>query len=123
MIRDLLRDTKIDSVTSIFTKKGAVRGNHFHALTTQWVFIVSGILKVATKEVIDYNSGTGAYMTTGAQRSAEAPVHSLHVNPPMEAHAWLALEDTECLVFTHGPRSGDKYETDTIRLRPEERLL
>jgi hypothetical protein len=31
-------------------------------------------------------------------------------------HAWKALEDTVCLVFTKGPRSGDQYESDTERL-------
>jgi quercetin dioxygenase-like cupin family protein len=42
-------------------------------------------------------------------------------HPPGTPHAWRALEDTECLVFTLGPRSGEDYESDVIRL--EEPLL
>jgi hypothetical protein len=40
---------------------------------------------------------------------------------PGVPHAWKALEDTDCLVFTRGPRSGEDYESDTYRL--EEPLL
>jgi quercetin dioxygenase-like cupin family protein len=43
------------------------------------------------------------------------------VHPPGEPHAWEALEDADCLVFTRGPRSGADYESDTYRL--EEPLL
>ena len=35
---------------------------------------------------------------------------------PGDPHAWKALEDSECLVFTRGPRSGENYEEDTYRL-------
>ena len=38
------------------------------------------------------------------------------VHRPGEPHAWKAVEDTDCLVFTRGPRAGDKYESDTFRL-------
>ena len=40
---------------------------------------------------------------------------------PGEPHAWEAIRDTECLVFTRGPRSGEDYEADTYRL--DEPLL
>jgi quercetin dioxygenase-like cupin family protein len=43
------------------------------------------------------------------------------LEPKGVPHAWKALEDTTCLVFTKGPRSGDQYESDTYRL--EEPLL
>jgi hypothetical protein len=36
--------------------------------------------------------------------------------PPVEHHAVLALEDTDMLVFTRGPRSGENFESDTYRL-------
>jgi len=35
---------------------------------------------------------------------------------PGVAHTWLALEDTETIVFSKGPRSGRAYESDTQRL-------
>jgi quercetin dioxygenase-like cupin family protein len=36
---------------------------------------------------------------------------------PGVAHAWKAIKDTEVLVFTRGPRSGEDYESDTERLK------
>lgn len=33
-----------------------------------------------------------------------------------EKHALQALEDSELMVFTKGPRGGKEYETDTYRL-------
>jgi hypothetical protein len=38
-----------------------------------------------------------------------------------EAHALRALEPSEIMVFTRGPRGGRNYETDTYRL--EEKLV
>lgn len=42
---------------------------------------------------------------------------------PGVPHAWKALEDTTVLVFSRGPRSGEAYESDTIRLPEGDRLL
>ena len=39
-----------------------------------------------------------------------------NVSEQMEKHAMQALEDTEMLVFTKGPRGGKEYESDTFRL-------
>ena len=124
-IRDLLRDVKLDSVTLIHTKKGAIRGNHYHAKTWQWTYIVSGCLRIVTKEVMPDRvaSRRPGDMTAGAQRSADAPAATLLVDPPYQAHAWQALEDATVLVFTSGPRSGPGYESDVIRLTGEERLI
>jgi quercetin dioxygenase-like cupin family protein len=97
-IRDLVV-SPIDSVTEVVTFKGAIRGNHFHRHTTQWTYIVSGWLRIVTP-------------------FADTHVHSgsMWVDEPGIAHAWEALADTVALVFTRGPRSGDAYESDTIRL-------
>ena len=128
-IRDLLRDTTLDSVTYLFTKKGAVRGNHYHSRTWQWTYVMSGRLRVETREVRtndhpgDNGSGRPGDMTAGAQYSAEAPAGTFLVDPPSQAHAWEALEDTAVLVFTQGPRAGLGYESDTIRLDEDNRLI
>lgn len=100
VIQDLL--ATIDCVTEITTKKGAVRGNHMHEKTTQWTYVISGLLQVAYDNgkvhVKDYGPG------------------ELIPELPGIPHAWKALEDTKVLVFTRGPRSGDAYESDTVRL-------
>jgi quercetin dioxygenase-like cupin family protein len=105
VIQDLLWD--VDSVTMISTKAGAVRGNHVHNETDQWTFVVSGRLLSARGEArTEVGPGTGCVQV---------------YEPRGTPHAWKALEDTVCLVFTKGPRSGENYESDTIRL--DEPLL
>jgi len=108
VITDLLG--QVDAVTEIFTRAGKVRGNHVHQRTTQWTYIVSGVLEVAWTEDDGVHTaihGTGALVT----EAAGVP------------HAWKARVDTVVLVFTKGPRSGQAYETDTTRLPENARLL
>lgn len=102
VIQDLLGP--IDSVTWITTNRGAIRGNHVHHQTDQWTLVTFGRLLVAH----------------GEERTELLPGRMVH-HPAGEPHAWQALEDTMCLVFTRGPRSGEDYESDTERL--EEPLL
>lgn len=110
VIQDLLTE-KIDSVTEIFTKAGAVRGNHTHNETVQWTYVVSGYLRSVRLDPVgerwDGTFGPGSLI----RESAGWP------------HAWEAVEDTTVLVFTRGPRSGANYEDDVQRLAPEERLI
>lgn len=89
----------VDCITRIFTAKGAVRGNHVHEHTTQWTFVISGVLLIAS-------AGKREMVHPG-----EMVVHE-----PGTPHAWQALTDADCLVFTRGPR-GEDYESDTIRLK------
>lgn len=109
VIQDLLVEP-FDSVTLVRTKKDAVRGNHYHRHTFQWSYILSGSLLVASQDPAQPHHDT-AILAPG----------DLVLWPPMDAHAWKALEDTEVMVFTRGPRSGPGYESDTYRL--EEPLI
>lgn len=97
-ICDLLEEP-VNAVTRIWTKKGAIRGNHLHRLTTQWAYVASGVLRVST----------------GQEETLVWPGEMV-VNEPGEPHAWEALEDTECIVFARGPRAGKDYESDVYRL-------
>ena len=100
VIQDLLGP--VDAVTEIFTRKGAVRGNHVHQRTTQYTYIASGVLLVATQPDVTHTQEYGP--------------GQLVVESPGVPHAWKALADTKVLVFTCGPRSGEAYESDTQRL-------
>lgn len=104
--RGVIQDVvdNIDAVTRITTVAGAVRGNHLHRETTQWTLLLSGSL----------------IMASGARKTLMRPGEVVKHEPGVP-HAWKAVTDSECLVFTRGPRSGENYETDTIRL--EEPLL
>ncbi len=111
VIQDLLAGP-IDGVTEIFTRKGAIRGNHTHNETTQWTYVVWGSLR-AVERVPGQEAPTDRVFGAGEMICDRAGV----------AHAWEAVEDTKVLVFIRGPRSGADYESDTQRLAPEDRLL
>jgi len=104
IIKDILIREPVDAITLIQSKKGVVRGNHYHKDTTQWVYVLSGQLQSLTQKGLDpvveqiVNSG------------------DLIVAEPMESHTLVAIEDTDFFVFTRGPRWGDSYEDDTYRL-------
>lgn len=108
VIQDLLGP--VDAVTYIFTRAGAVRGNHIHQRTTQWTWICYGRMTVAWTE----DDGV---------HTREASAGELIHEPAGIPHAWKAQNDCEVLVFTKGPRSGQAYETDVTRLAREHWLL
>jgi quercetin dioxygenase-like cupin family protein len=108
-IRDLIRDEKLNAVTLVRTKQGAVRGNHVHRQTAQWIYMLEGRVRWVSRGADDR-----------LQELVVGP-GELVVSPPNEPHAMVAEEDASFLVFTRGPRSGDHYEEDTQRL--EEPLL
>ena len=103
-IIDLIENETINAITIVTFKKGAVRGNHYHKHTTQWNYLISGRIKLVTQspgaEVIETIMGPGA----------------LTVLRSNDRHALLALEKSELMVFTKGPRGGKEYESDTFRL-------
>ena len=94
----------LDGMTEIRTVKGAIRGNHYHKQTTQWTYIASGRMLIVTE-------GDGR----GRQERVYGP-GEMACEEPGVSHAWHALEDTVCLVFSRGPRTGTAYETDTFKL-------
>ncbi|MEE1569179.1 MAG: cupin domain-containing protein, partial [Alphaproteobacteria bacterium] len=100
-ITDILRQEPIDYVTVITSKKGALRGNHVHKETVQYVYVMDGRLKALSQ------------MPGEPVRTAVLSKGDLIVNVPQEGHAFEALEDTTFLVLTRGPRGGENYEDDT----------
>jgi oxalate decarboxylase/phosphoglucose isomerase-like protein (cupin superfamily) len=103
-ITDLVENEVFDAATVISSTSGAVRGNHYHLETYQVTYVVSGRLEVVTQV-------PGEEVVT---RVAEAG--DLVRSPPAEHHALRALEPTVMFVLTRGPRGGQAYESDTIRL-------
>lgn len=109
-ITDLVQRERFEAATIITTRTGAVRGNHWHAETIQWIYIIRGRLRFTVQ-------------LPGREREVfEAGAGDLVSNEPAERHAMRALEDTTFLVLTRGPRGGADYESDTHRLPREEWL-
>lgn len=109
-ITDLLEKEVIEYVTLISSKKGAVRGNHYHKESVQYTFIIKGTIKILTQ----FHDGK---IETAILKSGE-----MVFTPPMEKHTLIALEDSDFLVFTRGPRGGQNYEKDTYRLPDNSKL-
>lgn len=103
-IIDLIEHENINAVTLLTVKKAAVRGNHYHKNTTQWNYIISGVMKLVTQ--MPDESKVETLMYPG----------DLIATVPNERHALIGVEDVVCLVFTKGPRGGSDYESDTFRL-------
>src|SRR5688572_20262376 len=103
-IIDIMIKENIDFVTMITSVKGSTRGNHYHKKTDQWVYILSGKIKMLTQ------MPDGPVIVTILEKN------DLAKTGLMERHTMIALEDTAFMVFTRGPRGADDYETDTYRL-------
>ena len=104
IIVDLLEKKKINAITYITQNKGKVRGNHFHKKTIQWNYLIKGKIKLITKKK---NRGVKEMILLKGD---------LVVTSSNESHAIKAIQYSEYLVFTQGPRGGKEYENDTFRL-------
>jgi quercetin dioxygenase-like cupin family protein len=103
-IIDILKNSPVEYATLITSKKGAVRANHFHKETFQWVYMLEGRMRIRAQM-------PGEQVEEVILKKGE-----LIVNVPHESHAFEALDDCTMLVLTRGPRGGDDYEKDTFRL-------
>src|SRR5262249_2248890 len=103
-IIDILKKSVVEYATIITSRKGAVRANHYHKETFQYVYLISARLRVVA--AMQGEQVSEVVLETG----------DLIVNVPLERHAFEALEDSTMLVLTRGPRGGDDYESDTFRL-------
>ncbi len=103
-IRDILQNEIVNSLTILTCAKDSIRGNHLHKETTQFTYVIKGRLLLATK----YESED--------MQTREVVEGDLVNSPPMEQHAFKALEDSIILAGCYGPRAGSQYETDTYRL-------
>lgn len=108
-IEDILENEELQHATIIRSAAGAVRGNHYHERTWQWVFVISGAIRYVVRDEDD------------AVQSGVVRTNDLLLTGPKESHALETLEDTVMLVLTRGPRGGSGYEGDTFRL--EEPLI
>ncbi|KAF0171858.1 MAG: cupin 2 conserved barrel domain protein [Limisphaerales bacterium] len=104
VITDLHVGEPVNALTTVTCRKGSVRGNHFHKLTTQFTYVLSGRLRYFARN-------EGDAVKRRVVRSGD-----LVTSLPRECHAFEALEDSVLLAFCHGPRAGLNYESDTYRL-------
>ena len=88
------------------TENPVHRGNHYHKLSTQAIFIVEGELTYWYKESPD----------SAEIRCTVVPKNGLVSTPPYEVHALEITQPTTFIAFSKGLRGGDSYEEDTFRV-------
>lgn len=111
-IRDILAHEELDAVTYITYTKGAVRANHYHEKTVQWDYVISGSLESYSRDGFD-----------GEVHMKIIGPGDLVKHPIGEHHALRALEDSITLALAKGPRQGDEYEQDVVRLEGADKLV
>ena len=100
----ILEGVKIDCVTILTTKKGAIRGNHYHKETIQYAYVLEGKFRL-------YTQVNGEKVLKKVIKKGD-----LVVTPPNERHAFVALDNAVLLACCRGLRAGKCYEYDTYRL-------
>lgn len=105
-IVDIFYNDNIQHVAYIKSNKGALRGNHYHKETTQYVMVTKGVMKYWYKPLDNSDISRFVLVRSG----------DLLETPPNEIHAMEFPEEyTEFIVFTEGTRGGKDYESDTFR--------
>ena len=90
----------------ILLKKKENKRNHYHKKTIQWNYLLKGKIIIFSK------------FKRQKTKSITLKVGDLVATYKNESHAIKAIQDSEFLVFTQGPRRGGKeYENDTFRLK------
>ena len=111
-IIDIFVKSPKDHCSIITSKKGAVRGNHFHKKSTQYTFVVSRRFKLFRAKVDE----DGNLIEKVKMDTIEK--NELIEHPPYESHTLLAETDEAVLLaFACGTRGGNFYEKDTFRLK------
>jgi dTDP-4-dehydrorhamnose 3,5-epimerase-like enzyme len=111
-ITDILDSIDFNGATIIKSRKGCIRGNHFHKKTIQYIYVLKGKMKSQSKKIDE--DLIEIILETGDLISHES----------LEAHNFEALEDSTFIVLSSGLRTGKDYEKDTYRLNtPIEKFI
>jgi len=106
-IWDFLTDENVHHIGFLISKKGAIRGKHYHKEQKQYTLVLNGKIKVTVKNLQNDNS---------VVETTELCKMDMVLFPPYLYHAIEALEDSECLIFTSKSRKDSGYEEDTFRV-------
>lgn len=91
----------------ITSRKGSIRGNHYHKAQTQYTYVLKGKIEMITKDLRKLGS---------VPKTAIISEGELITHPAMVAHAYKALEDTVFLAITTKRRDKGGYDEDTFKI-------
>lgn len=100
-------DEQVDHVGMLISKKGSIRGKHYHKEQKQYTLVLNGKIRIVTKDI----------------SREDSKIERLDLNememvlfPPFCYHSLEVIEDSKCLIFTSKSRKGSGYEDDTFRI-------
>ena len=106
IIADVIYKNQINHIGYISSKKNSIRGNHYHKKTSQYNFVLDG--------VINYYSKTKKQKKIKIIKLKKG---DLILTKPNEIHAFKTISNKSIfMVFTVGIRGGKDYEKDTYRV-------
>jgi len=73
-------------INHIFTRKGVVRGNHYHRYTKELFYILEGRVRVEVRHLV-----------TGETHEFIAEAHTAFIVDPYETHTFTTIEDSTWL--------------------------
>ena len=100
-------------IALITSKKGSVRGNHYHQKDHQYIYLVSGSFESHSCDVRDPQKKQILKVSSG----------DIVDIPPLTAHAQKFTEDSVFLALSTRQREQGKYESDTIAFQVIEGYL
>ena len=106
-IRNLI-DAPFTSAAVITSRKGAVRGNHYHKSDDHYCWLQRG-------GMIYLHRPVGEATPPGQWRIVPG---QMFYTPPMYEHVMVFTEESVLLVFAKNNREMANYEADTIRIAP-----
>jgi len=106
-IWDYLTGKEIHHIGCLKSKKGSVRGKHYHKEQEQYTLVTRGRVRITAKNLLEKNKKIEVF---------ELNEMEMVMFPPFCYHSLEMLEDSECLVFTSKSRQDNEYEDDTFRV-------
>jgi quercetin dioxygenase-like cupin family protein len=105
VIQPLVEDM-MQSAMLITSKKGAVRGNHYHLTDWHYCYMLSGVMEY-------HHRPTGQ---TGKPEILVVKAGQMIFTPPKVDHAMFFKKDTTWLTLSRNPRDQAAYEADVVRV-------
>ena len=104
-----LIDAAFTSVAVVTSRKGAIRGNHYHKTDEHYCWLQHGGLIYFHRPSGDRRPARRWLITPG----------QLFYTPTRYEHAMQFTEESVMLVFARNNREMARYEADTVRLAPD----
>jgi len=105
VISDILNNP-VNHVGFITTESGAVRANHYHKLSTQYNYIISGKFEFVSAPANNPSAKEKIIVETG----------DLITIPPFNIHKFKAIDKAQMIDIISESRAGTGYEDDVVRV-------